>query len=105
VFETRLTKKLLEFLTEGVAGAWRKQHNEKLHDLCSSPNDIRVTRSWRSMRGPTWGRTVSGKPNERYGFEGKYNVVLVHAMKVCRESRSISPLIHKLSSRRRWSIS
>jgi hypothetical protein len=31
---------------EGMGG-WRKLHNKGLHDLCSSPNIIRMTKSWR----------------------------------------------------------
>jgi hypothetical protein len=32
-----------------VIGGWRKQHNEELHNLYSSPNIIRMTKS-RRMR-------------------------------------------------------
>jgi hypothetical protein len=32
-----------------VTGDWRKLHNEKLHNLCSSPNIIRMIMS-RKMR-------------------------------------------------------
>jgi hypothetical protein len=31
---------------EEVVGGWRRLHNEELHNLCSSPNIIRVIR-WR----------------------------------------------------------
>jgi hypothetical protein len=30
---------------EEVTGHWRKVHNENLHDLCCSPNTIRVINS------------------------------------------------------------
>jgi hypothetical protein len=33
----------------GVAGSWRKLHNEELHNLYSSPNIIRMSKS-RRMR-------------------------------------------------------
>jgi hypothetical protein len=32
----------------GITGGWRQLHNEELHDLCSSPNIIRVIK--RRMR-------------------------------------------------------
>jgi hypothetical protein len=40
---------------EEVAGGWRRLHNEELHNLYTSPNIIRVTKS-RRMR---WARNVS----------------------------------------------
>jgi hypothetical protein len=30
-----------------VTGNWRKLHNEELHNLYSSPNIIRMIKSWR----------------------------------------------------------
>jgi hypothetical protein len=38
-----------------VSGGWRKQHNEKLHNLYSSPNIIRMIKS-RRMR---WAEQVA----------------------------------------------
>jgi hypothetical protein len=35
---------------EEVAGNWRRLHNEELHNLCTSPDIIRVIKS-RRMRG------------------------------------------------------
>jgi hypothetical protein len=32
-----------------VVGGWRKMHNEELHNLCSSPSEIRMMKS-RKMR-------------------------------------------------------
>jgi hypothetical protein len=32
---------------DDVMGGWRKLYNEELHNLYSSPNIIRITKSWR----------------------------------------------------------
>jgi hypothetical protein len=32
-----------------ITGGWTKLHNEELHDLCCSPNIVRVIK-WRSVR-------------------------------------------------------
>jgi hypothetical protein len=33
---------------EEIIGNWRKQHNEELHSLYSSPNIIRMIKLWRA---------------------------------------------------------
>jgi hypothetical protein len=38
--------------TEEVAGGWRRLHNEKLHNMYSSLNIIRMIKS--SFMGPLW---------------------------------------------------
>jgi hypothetical protein len=38
-----------------MAGGWRKQHNEKFHNLYTSPNIIRLIRLW----GMKWKRYVA----------------------------------------------
>jgi hypothetical protein len=40
-FFTQLLKK-----REKVAGVWRRLHNEELHNMYTSPNIIRVIKSW-----------------------------------------------------------
>jgi len=49
VFENRVLRLIFGPKTDEVAGEWRKLHNEKLNDLYSSPDIIRVTKS-RRMR-------------------------------------------------------
>jgi hypothetical protein len=49
VFENRVLRKIFGPKRDGVKGGWRKLHNEKLHDLYSSPIIIRIIKS-RRMR-------------------------------------------------------
>jgi hypothetical protein len=42
IFENRLLRKVFGRKRDVVTGEWRRQHNEKLYDLCCSPNIVRV---------------------------------------------------------------
>jgi hypothetical protein len=42
VFENRVLRRILGPKREGVAGGWRRLHNEALHNLCASQNVIGV---------------------------------------------------------------
>ena len=42
VFKDRVLRRILGPKRDEVTGEWRKLHNEKLNDLYSSPNIIRV---------------------------------------------------------------
>jgi hypothetical protein len=44
VFENRVLRRIFGPKRDGVAGGWRKQHNEELHDLYSSPSIIRMSK-------------------------------------------------------------
>jgi hypothetical protein len=48
VFENRVLR-IFGPKRDEETGGWRKLHNEELHDLCSSPSIIRITKS-RRMR-------------------------------------------------------
>jgi hypothetical protein len=74
VCENRVLRRIFGSRRDAVAGEWRKLHNEKLNDLYSSPNIVRVIKS-RRMR---WARHVTrmeegrgvhkvlvGKPEEK----------------------------------------
>jgi hypothetical protein len=50
VFENRVLRRIFEPRWDEVTGEWRKRHNEKLHDLYSSPNTFRVIKSGRIRR-------------------------------------------------------
>jgi hypothetical protein len=45
VFENRVLRRIFGPKRDEVTGEWRKLHNEKLSDLHSSPNIVRVIKS------------------------------------------------------------
>jgi hypothetical protein len=45
VFENRVLRRIFGPRREEMTGGWRKLHNEKLHDLYSSPSIIRMIKS------------------------------------------------------------
>jgi hypothetical protein len=47
VFENRVLRRIFGPNRDEVTGEWRKLHNEKLHNLYSSPNIIRMIKSRR----------------------------------------------------------
>jgi hypothetical protein len=49
VFKDRVLRRILGSRRDKVIGSWRKQHNEELHNLCSSPSIIRIVKT-RTMR-------------------------------------------------------
>jgi hypothetical protein len=49
VFENRVLRRIFGIKRDEVTGDWRKLHNEEFHNLCSSPNIIRIIKS-RRMR-------------------------------------------------------
>jgi hypothetical protein len=49
VFENRVLRRIFGRKRDEVTGAWRKLHNEELHNLYSSASVIRMTKS-RRMR-------------------------------------------------------
>jgi hypothetical protein len=65
VFENRVVKRICGPKREEVAGGWRRQHNEELHNLHVSPNAIRVIRS-RRMR---WVVHVAGMGEMRNAYK------------------------------------
>jgi hypothetical protein len=49
VFENRVLRRIYGPKRDDVTGGWRRLHNEKVHNLYSSPNIIRMIKS-RRMR-------------------------------------------------------
>jgi len=47
VFENRVLRRIFGHKREEVTGVWKKQHNEELNDLYSSPDIIQVIKSRR----------------------------------------------------------
>jgi hypothetical protein len=79
VFENRVLRRIFGPKRHEVTGDWRKLHNEELHNLCSSPDILRMIKS-RRMR---WAGHVArmgdtrnaymillGKPEEKRLLEG-----------------------------------
>jgi hypothetical protein len=52
-------------MRDEVTGDWRKLHNEKLHNLYSSPNIIRMVKSKRM----TWARNVARMGEKRNTYK------------------------------------
>ena len=57
-FKGRVLRKVFGCKTVVVTGIWRKLHNQKLHDVCSLPNIIRVIKARMRCTGHvnTWRR-------------------------------------------------
>jgi hypothetical protein len=68
VFENRVLRRIFGPKMDEVTGEWRRLHNEKLHDLYSSPTIFRVIKS-RRMR---WAGHVARMGEER----GVYRVLV-----------------------------
>jgi hypothetical protein len=51
VFENRVLSRIFGPKRDDVTGEWRKLYNEKLYDMYSSPNIVRVIKSRRMRRG------------------------------------------------------
>jgi hypothetical protein len=66
VFENRVLRRIFGTKRDEVTGEWRKLHNEKLNDLYSSPNVVRVIKS-RRMRCSAYG----AKESHIQGFGGE----------------------------------
>jgi hypothetical protein len=47
VFENKVLRRIFGPKRDEVTGGWRKLHNEKLHDLYSTPSIIRIIKSSR----------------------------------------------------------
>jgi hypothetical protein len=84
VFENRVLRRIFGSKRDEVTGEWRRLHNEKLNDLCSSPNIIQVIKSrrmrwaglvarmgegrgaYRILVGRSEGRRPLGRPRRRW---------------------------------------
>jgi hypothetical protein len=48
VFENRVRRGTSGSKRDKLTGGWRKLHNERIHNLYSSPNDIKIMKAWRT---------------------------------------------------------
>jgi hypothetical protein len=64
VFENRVLRRIFGPRRDEVTGDWRKLHNEKLHNLYSSPNIIRMVKS----RTMIWVGHVARKGTKRNAY-------------------------------------
>jgi hypothetical protein len=60
VFENRVLRRIFGPKRE-EDGSWRKLHNDELHSLYSSPNIVRVIKSWRMRCAGHVGRMEEGR--------------------------------------------
>jgi hypothetical protein len=63
LFENRVLRRIFGPKRDEVSGGWRKLHNEELHNLCSSPNIIRIMKS-RRIRWAGHVAHIGAKKNE-----------------------------------------
>jgi hypothetical protein len=61
VFENGMLRRIFGPKRDEVTGGWRKQHNEELYDLYSSPSIIIIIKS----KGMRWARHVARKGEKR----------------------------------------
>ena len=51
MFENTVSRRIFGPRSEEVTGEWRRLHNEKLNDLCCSPNIVRVIKIEKNEMG------------------------------------------------------
>jgi hypothetical protein len=61
VFENRVLRRIFGWKREEVMQEWRKLHNEKLHDLYSSPSIIKIVK----LRRMRWAGHVARRGEKR----------------------------------------
>jgi hypothetical protein len=70
VFENRVLKRIFGPKRDDVTGEWRKLHNEELHNLYSSPDNVRQVKSRRMTWAGHVARNGRGEKTVQ-GFGGK----------------------------------
>jgi hypothetical protein len=70
VYENRMLRIMFRLKRDDIMGGSRKLHNEELHNVCSSPNVIRMMKS-RRMRWAGLMTCMVGKRNAYRALVGK----------------------------------
>jgi hypothetical protein len=96
VFENKVPRGIFRPKRDEVTGGWRKLHNEKLHDLYSSPSIIRIMKSrrirwaghiarmgekrnaYRLLVGKPEGKRPIGSPRRRWANDIKMDHLEIH---------------------------
>jgi hypothetical protein len=64
VFKNRVLRRIFGPKRDGVSGGWRKLHNEKIHNLYSSPSIIRIIK----LRRMRWAGHVAWMGEKRNAY-------------------------------------
>jgi hypothetical protein len=89
--ENRVLSRIFRAKREEVAGGWRRLHNEELHNLCTSLNNVEVIKSgdwdgrrlwrawvrWKAHTGVRSGSLKGGDHSEDLGVDGRMILELI----------------------------
>jgi hypothetical protein len=101
VFENRLLRKIFRPKREEVAEGWRRLHNEALHNLCTSPNIIRMIKL-RRMRWVVYVTCIGEMKNSYNILVGKPEGKRPLVRQRCRWEDNIRMDIREIGRQAGW---